>query len=92
MSGNGGGGLGFLNAIQLAATMIDAGQVGYALVVDGACARQTQLRTIDRLRRPTATREDVLSQFATLTLGSGAAAMVLGPRHRHPEVIRSGCP
>ncbi|ANY08001.1 3-oxoacyl-ACP synthase III [Pseudonocardia sp. HH130630-07] len=77
--------LGFLNAIQLAATMIDAGHVRYALVVDGECARRTQLRTIDRLRRPTATREDVFSQFATLTLGSGAAAMVLGPRERHPE-------
>ena len=30
-------------------------------------------------------REDVLAQFATLTLGSGAAAAVIGRADRHPE-------
>ena len=34
---------------------------------------------------PDATAADVRSQFATLTLGSGAAAMVLGRADRHPE-------
>src|SRR4051794_10337597 len=77
--------LGFLNGMQLAATMIDAGRIAYALVVDGEGARHTHEVTLARLARPDATRDDVLSQFATLTLGSGAAAMVLGRAEAHPE-------
>lgn len=77
--------LGFVNAIQLAGTMIDSGQVDYALVVDGEGVRHTQERTLQRLSRPDATAADFRAQFATLTLGSGAAAMVLGRADRHPE-------
>jgi 3-oxoacyl-[acyl-carrier-protein] synthase III len=77
--------LGFLNGMQLAAMMIDAGRIDYALVVDGEGARELHENTLDRLGRTDATREDVLSQFATLTLGSGAAAMVLGRADAHPE-------
>lgn len=77
--------LGFLNGMQLAATMIDAGRIDYALVVDGEGTRYTHEVTLDRLSRPDATREDVLAQFATLTLGSGAAAMVMGRADAHPE-------
>jgi acyl-CoA:acyl-CoA alkyltransferase len=77
--------LGFLNGMQLAATMIDAGRLDYALVVDGEGARQVHENTLARLERPDATREDVLTQFATLTLGSGAAAAVLGRSDQHPE-------
>ena len=77
--------LGFLNGMQLAATMIDAGRIDVALVVDGEGAREIQENTLERLERPDATRDDVLSQFATLTLGSGAAAMVLGRADAHPE-------
>lgn len=76
--------LGFVNGIQVAANMIDAGQIRYALIVAGESSRQAQQATIDRLRRPDATREEVREQFATLTLGSGAAAMVLGPADTHP--------
>ena len=47
--------LGFVNGMQLAATMIDAGQIDYALVVDGEGARYTQEVTIDRLAGPDAT-------------------------------------
>lgn len=77
--------LGFLNGMQLAATMIDAGRIDYALIVDGEGTRYTHEVTLDRLSRPETTREDVLAQFATLTLGSGAAAMVLGRADAHPE-------
>ncbi|MBC8091266.1 MAG: 3-oxoacyl-ACP synthase III [Pseudonocardia sp.] len=77
--------LGFLNGMQLAATMIDAGRVEYALIVDGEGSRHTQQVTLDRLAGPDATKEEVLAQFATLTLGSGAAAMVLGRADAHPE-------
>lgn len=77
--------LGFVNGMQLAATMIDAGQIDYALVVDGEGSRVPQERTLDRLQSEGTTSDDILSQFATLTLGSGAAAMVLGRASRHPE-------
>jgi 3-oxoacyl-[acyl-carrier-protein] synthase-3 len=77
--------LGFVNAIQLAGTMIDAGQVEYALIVDAEGSRYTQEVTLDRLSSPEATAADFKSQFATLTLGSGAAAMVLGRADLHPE-------
>jgi len=76
--------LGFINGMQLAALMIDTGQVEYALIVDGEGSRRTQEVTIERLQRPETTREDVLANFATLTLGSGAAAMVLGRSDQHP--------
>jgi 3-oxoacyl-[acyl-carrier-protein] synthase III len=77
--------LGFVNGMQLAATMIDAGQIDYALVVDGEGAQRTHEATLRRLESPDATAEDVFTQFATLTLGSGAAAMVLGRTDQHPE-------
>lgn len=77
--------LGFVNGMQLAATMIDAGQIDYALVVDGEGSREPQERTLERLASESATARDILDQFATLTLGSGAAAMVLGRASEHPE-------
>lgn len=80
--------LGFLNGMQLAAMMIDAGRIDYALIVDGEGARHTQQVTLDRLAAPGTTRDEVIAQFATLTLGSGAAAMVLGRSDHHPEAHR----
>jgi 3-oxoacyl-[acyl-carrier-protein] synthase III len=77
--------LGFVNAIQLAGNMIDAGQADYAVLVDAEGSRYTQEVTLARLEGGDATAEDLRSQFATLTLGSGAAAMVLGRADRHPE-------
>jgi len=77
--------LGFVNGIEIAAAMIDAGLVEYALVVNGEDARGVQEVTIDRLNQPDTTAKDVIAQFATLTLGSGAAAMVLGRADEHPE-------
>ena len=70
--------LGFINGMQIASMMIDSGQIDYALVVDGEGSRRPQEATIARLQSPDTTKEDVLDQFATLTLGSGGAAMVLG--------------
>ncbi len=77
--------LGFVNAMQLAGTMIDSGQVDYALIVDAEGSRHTQEVTLDRLAGDDATADDLRAQFATLTLGSGSAAMVLGRADRHPE-------
>lgn len=80
--------LGFMNAVHVASTMIDAGAIDYALVVDGEGSRSTQQVTIERLRRPETTTADVFGEFASLTLGSGAAAMVIGRVDRHPEAHR----
>ena len=75
--------LGFVNGMHFAATMIDAGHLDYAMIVDGEGSRITQEATLARLQRPTTTAEDFFAEFATLTLGSGAAAMVLGPADAH---------
>ncbi|WP_104165406.1 3-oxoacyl-ACP synthase III [Arthrobacter sp. SX1312] len=76
--------LGFVNGMTLAANMIDSGQIKYALIVAGEDAQKTQEATFRRLNREDSTRQDFLSEFATLTLGSGAAAAVLGPADLHP--------
>jgi len=77
--------LGFVNGMELAAAMIDSGMTEYALVVNGEDARPVQERTIELLNRPGTGAKDVMGHFATLTLGSGAVAMVLGRADRHPE-------
>ncbi|MGY1591421.1 3-oxoacyl-ACP synthase III [Geodermatophilus sp. SYSU D00708] len=77
--------LGFVNGMELAAAMIDSGMVEHALIVNGEDSRPVQERTVDRLNQPDTVSKDVLAQFATLTLGSGAVAMVLGRADRHPE-------
>jgi len=77
--------LGFVNGMQLAGSLIDAGQADYALLVDAEGIRGLQEVTLDRLADPSSTAEDVKEAFATLTLGSGSAAMVLGRADRHPE-------
>ncbi len=89
--------LGFVSAMHLAATAIDAGHIKYALIVDGEGSRQTQLATIKRLQLESATAVDVFDEFASLTLGSGAAAMVMGNMNDHPDghrllggVVRAG--
>lgn len=76
--------LGFVNGLTLAAGLIDSGAIRYAVIVDGEDARPTQEATLARLGRPDSTRQDFLDAFATLTLGSGAAAAVLGPAADHP--------
>lgn len=77
--------LGFLNGMQLAAAMIDSGSIDYALIVCGEDARPAHEAALRRLADEASTSKDVISEFATLTLGSGAVAMVLGRADRHPE-------
>ena len=69
--------LGFINAMASVGMMIEAGLLNYGLIVDGENSREVVEATIDRLKRPDATPEDFRSQFATLTLGSGAVAMLV---------------
>ena len=77
--------LGFVNGMTVVATMIDSGQIDYGLVVAGEDASRVQQATLKRLSQDDITREEYLNEFASLTLGSGAAAAVLGPADRHPE-------
>ncbi len=77
--------LGFVNGMQIAAAMIECGQIDYALIVNGEDARTIQEITLDRLSGDEVTADQVMDEFATLTLGSGAAAMVLGRADLHPE-------
>jgi 3-oxoacyl-[acyl-carrier-protein] synthase-3 len=65
--------------------MIDSGQIDYALIVDGEGSRHTQQQTLERLSGEDTTMDDLFLEFATLTLGSGGAAMVLGSAEKHPE-------
>jgi 3-oxoacyl-[acyl-carrier-protein] synthase-3 len=80
--------LGFVNAMHLASMAIDAGVAKYVLIVDGEGSRYTQLATIARLQRSEAMVSDVFDEFASLTLGSGAVAMVLGSLEHHPDAHR----
>jgi acyl-CoA:acyl-CoA alkyltransferase len=69
--------LGFVNAMASVGMMIDAGLVDYGLIVDGENSREVVEATIDRLRHPDASSDAFRDQFATLTLGSGAVAMIV---------------
>jgi 3-oxoacyl-[acyl-carrier-protein] synthase-3 len=82
--------LGFVNAMWLASQLIDSGQVRYVLIVDGEGSRHTQEETIRRLQLAGTTAQDVYSEFASLTLGSGAVAAVLGPADQGGHRIIGG--
>ncbi len=77
--------LGFINGMSLAATMIESGQIRHAVVVAGENADDIQVNTIDRLLASNGSRDDFMQEFATLTLGSGSAAAVLGRADEHPN-------
>ncbi|WP_127127101.1 3-oxoacyl-ACP synthase III [Georgenia sp. SYP-B2076] len=77
--------LGFINGIQLAATMVDAGQIDYAVIVNSEDVRTTQEGTLARLLADGVTREEYSDQFASLTLGDGAAAAVIGRASERPD-------
>lgn len=76
--------LGFVNALQIAGNMIDSGQINYALIVDGEGSRELQENTLARLTSQDATMADLFSEFASLTLGSGGAAAVVGRHSENP--------
>ena len=69
--------LGFINGMDVAASMIERGQIDHALVVNGEGSRFTIERTIERLLEPATDEQLFRESFATLTLGSGAVAMLL---------------
>ncbi len=70
--------LGFLNAVALAAGLVESGQIRRALVCAGEDGRPLVERTIRLLNEDLSlTRESIKPYFANLTIGAGAAAAVV---------------
>lgn len=78
--------LGFLNGMVHVAMLIEAGVIKYGLIVNGEGSQDAVMATIRRLQSSETTTQEFRDNFATLTLGSGAAAMVLA----HRNVSQSG--
>ena len=77
--------LAFLNGMDVAARMIERGDIKYALIVDGESSGPITESTIERLSHPEVKEKQFRAEFASLTLGSGAAAMVMCRRELAPE-------
>lgn len=69
--------LGFLTGLSTVASMIELGQIEAGMVVAGESSRAVTEATIARLSRPDAGFNELKEEMASLTLGSGAAAMIL---------------
>jgi 3-oxoacyl-[acyl-carrier-protein] synthase-3 len=77
--------LGFVNGMDMVGNLIERGQVDYAILVNGETSRQITEATIERMLDPEIDETAFREQFASLTLGSGAAAMVLGRSDLEPD-------
>ncbi len=77
--------LAFINGMNIAGRMLERGEIDYALIVNGENSREINDNTIKRLLEPKVTRKQFKSEFASLTLGSGAAAMVLSRGDLEPD-------
>ena len=80
--------LAFLNGMDIASRMIERGEIDYALVVDGETANLAYEKTLERMTSADSTEESFRNELATLTLGSGAAAMVLARAELAPGAPR----
>jgi len=77
--------LGFLNGMDIAARMIERAELDYALVVDGESSQPLIDATTERLLQTDVEEAQFREEFASLTLGSGAAAMIIARRELAPE-------
>lgn len=69
--------LGFLNAMTIASSMIESGQIERALICSGENGWPLVDNTIKALHNPKLTRQTIKPYFANLTIGAGAVAAVL---------------
>ena len=69
--------LGFLNAMVIAGSMIESGQIERALICSGENGRPLVEHTLKLLQNPELTRKTIKPYFANLTIGAGAVAAVL---------------
>jgi len=72
--------LGFVNAVTLAAGMIECGQINRAVVVAGENGRPLVDRTIDLLNESMLSRREIKPYFANLTIGASAVAWSIARR------------
>ena len=86
--------LGLLNGLLIVADMIEAGRIQAGVVVGTETGRDLVEGTIDTLLRDQSlTRDSIKPAFASLTIGSGSAAMVLCHRNLSQQHTRllGGC-
>ncbi|MGW8161896.1 MAG: 3-oxoacyl-ACP synthase III [Desulfobulbales bacterium] len=87
--------LGFLNGMIMLANMIELGQVRRGLIVAGETAEDLVESTIRYLlSSKTLTRKTIKPLFASLTIGSGAVALVMEDRRRNDTghyLVGSAC-
>lgn len=69
--------LGFINAMMLAASMIESGQIKAALLVSCENGRPLLEHTLSHLLESTLDRNAIKPFFANLTIGAGAVAALL---------------
>ena len=69
--------LGFVNGLVLAAGLIESGQIRHALLVSGENGRPLLDYTIRTRLEKDLSRKQVKPYFANLTIGAGAAAMIV---------------
>ncbi|MGB5686689.1 MAG: 3-oxoacyl-ACP synthase III [Candidatus Electrothrix sp.] len=73
--------LGFLNGMLMLANMIELGQVRHGLIVASETAEDLVCSTIEKLQADEAlTRKTIKPAFASMTIGSGAVALVMGSK------------
>ena len=77
--------LAFMNGMDIAARMIERAEIEYALIVDGESSRPITEATIEHMLQPDISADQFRAEFASLTLGSGAAAMVMARRELAPD-------
>ncbi|MGC9451016.1 MAG: 3-oxoacyl-ACP synthase III [Oceanipulchritudo sp.] len=69
--------LGFANALVLAGGLLESGQIRHALLVSGENGRPLLDHTLRILLERELSRKEVKPYFANLTIGAGAAAMLV---------------
>jgi 3-oxoacyl-[acyl-carrier-protein] synthase-3 len=77
--------LAFMNGMDTAAHQIETGQIEYALIVNGEGSRHVIGETMKRMADANCSEAQFRAEFAALTLGSGAVAMVLTRADLAPE-------
>ncbi len=80
--------LGFLNALTLAAGMIESGQIRCALISSGENGRPLVEQTLRTLLTQPLDRNAIKPYFANLTIGSGAVAALVCHRDLLPAGAR----
>lgn len=77
--------LGFLNALTIAASMVESGQIKCALVCSGENGGPLVENTLNTLLEKPLSRQEIKPYFANLTIGSGAVAAVVCHDSLAPE-------